>query len=137
MRNRALTFKIFLAIVFNDLGDCLAQLLMKKGLVQTGIHFVGWHNLGEFIARNGSSGWVWGGVLIYALNFFVWILILSRVDLSVAMPIGSTSYLLIPLAAVIFLGEQISPLRWLGLLLIVAGIHFVSKSPSPVLETSR
>ncbi len=128
MRASKLTFKIFLMILFNDLGDSFAQLLMKKGLLQTGIEVVTWQTAIEFFVRNASSPLVWAGIIVYALNFFIWIAILSHIDLSVAIPIGSTTYLIIPLLALFFLKEQITLLRWSGIGLIVAGVYFVTKS---------
>jgi drug/metabolite transporter (DMT)-like permease len=123
-----LTFKIFALLVLNDLGDTLAQLLMKKGLVMTGITSVTFGNIAEFCARNSSSILLWLGIAVHTLNFFVWIVILYKVDLSIAMPAGSTSYIFIPLAAAVFLHERISILRWAGIMLIVLGIDFVSLS---------
>jgi len=128
MKKSHLTFKIFALIVLNDVIDTIAQLLMKRGLVDTGISSVNLGNIIEFTVRNASSVMVWLGVLIYVLNFFVWIVILYRVDLSVAMPVGSTSYIFVPIAAIIFLHEHVSPIRWLGIACIVLGIHFVSQS---------
>lgn len=128
MKSKAITLKIFFLIVVNDLGDSVAQLFMKKGLVQTGINSIGFGNLAEFISRNAASSLVWLGIFVYTVNFFLWIVILSRVDLSVAMPVGSTSYLTAPFMAMIFLNEKVGLLRWAGILLIILGIHFVSQS---------
>lgn len=128
MRKSPLTFKIFLMIVATDIGESLAELAIKKGLIETGINTVTLHNTLGFILRNGSSLLVWLGVAIYLVNFLIWITILSRIDLSVAFPVGSTSYVFIPILAMIFLHETVGPERWAGILLIVAGIHFVSKS---------
>ena len=115
-------------IVLTDIADSIGQLLMKKGLTSIGITSIGLHNLQEFLGRSGLNPFVWLGVLFYVLNFFLWILVLSRVDLSVAAPVGSTSYIFVPLLAILFLGEQVSLMRWLGIVLIVAGIHLVFKS---------
>ena len=128
MTKKALTLKVFLAIVMNDISDSLAQLLMKKGLSNTGVDFLHFQNIGDFFSRNASSPLLWLGILIYASNFFIWMIILLKVDLSIALPVGSSSYALIPLLAMIFLKESVPPLRWLGILLIIAGVHFVSKS---------
>lgn len=109
MTSRGLTLKVFLLIVANDAVESLAQLLMKKGL--------------------SLSFWLVGlGILIYALNFLIWIVILSRVELSVASPVGSTGYVTIPLLAAFFLNERIGFLRGGGILLIAWGVHLVSKS---------
>jgi len=134
MKKNNLTLKIFSLIVLNDLGDTLAQLIMKKGLVQTGIDSINFGNIAEFMTRNASSALVWLGILIYTLNFFIWIIILYKIDLSIAMPVGSTSYIFVPIAAILFLHEHVSPVRWIGILCIAFGIHFVSQSKKPAKE---
>ena len=128
MNSGGLTLKIFLLIVLNDVGDTFAQLFMKKGLNLTGISNISLGNIGEFAVKGASSPLVWLGLFIFVLNFFVWIVILSRVDLSIAMPVGSTSYIFVPIVSMIFLHEHISLLRWSGIILIIFGIHFVSQS---------
>ena len=134
MKNNNLTLKIFSLIVLNDIGDTIAQLIMKKGLVNTGISYVGLGNIVEFAAKNASSLLLWLGILIYVLNFFIWIVILYKIDLSIAMPVGSTSYIFVPIMAILFLHEYISPVRWIGILCIILGIHFVSQSKKSVKE---
>jgi drug/metabolite transporter (DMT)-like permease len=132
MKKSGLTLKIFALIVLNDLGDTLAQIIMKKGLVATGISSVTFSNIAEFAARNASSAFVWLGTLVYLFNFFIWIVVLYKVDLSIAMPVGSSAFIFVPLAAVIFLNEQVSVIRWVGIVCIVLGIHCVSRSKSAV-----
>lgn len=127
-RKSILTLKIFALIVLNDLVDTVAQLFMKKGVLATGISVVTPATIAEFVARGVSSWPLWAGVVIFILNFFVWIAILYKVDLSIAMPVGSTSYIFIPLAAMLFLHERVSLFRWIGIGAIVLGIHFVSQS---------
>lgn len=123
-----ITFKIFALIVLNDIGDTLAQAFMKKGLMVTGISSVNFTNLAEFLIKGIGSPFLWLGILFFVLNFFVWIVILYKVDLSIAMPVGSFAYVLIPIAAMIFFHEKVNFLRWVGIALIILGIHFVSKS---------
>jgi len=116
-----LPLKILLLVVANDLLDTCAQLLMKTGV----------HHLFNF----GNHGFFlfWAGAAIYLFNFFLWMTILSKIDLSVALPLAGSSYILVPLAAVFFLHEIVKPMRWLGLVLIVWGIYFISKSkPSSI-----
>lgn len=137
MKKNYLTLKIFSLIVVNDVVDTIAQLVMKKGLIDTGIHSVTFSNIAEFLSRNASSLLVWLGVLIYALNFFIWIIILYKIDLSIAIPVGSTSYVFVPLAAMLFLHEHVDITRWIGIFSIVCGIHFVSQSNRPKGEVGK
>ncbi|MCX5666068.1 MAG: EamA family transporter [Candidatus Omnitrophica bacterium] len=128
MKSSHLTLKIFCLIVLNDLIDTVAQVLMKKGLVHTGIDSVNLSNVVEFAVKNASSPFLWLGIFVFALNFFVWIVILYKVDLSIAMPVGSFCYIFVPVCAMLFLHESISPVRWAGIVCIILGIHFVSQS---------
>ncbi len=125
---KKLTLKVFLAILLCDVFDSLAQLLMKKGLPRTGIRLINFQSVADFFSHHASSPFLHLGLLVYASNFFIWMMILSKVDLSIALPMGGSSYALIPLLAIIFLHESVIPLRWLGIALIVLGIYFVSKS---------
>jgi len=131
MNKSHLTLKMFALIILNDIGDTLAQFFMKKGLIHTGIVSVTPGNIIEFAARNASSLLVWLGVAVYLINFFIWIVILYRVDLSIAMPVGSTCYIFVPVVAALFLHERVDILRWAGTVMIILGIHFVSQSRKP------
>jgi len=125
---KQLPLKIFLLIVISDLLDTNAQLLIKKGLGLTDLssitsffqHLINFANPDIFL--------FWIGLMIYLFNFFLWMNILSKTDLSVALPLASFSYILIPIAAILFLHEFVPPTRWLGLVFIVLGIYFVSQS---------
>ncbi len=131
MKKSDLTLKILSLIVLNDLIDTLAQLFMKKGLIQTGIDSVNLNNIIQFVSKSASSPLLWFGIFIFTLNFFVWIVILYKVDLSIAMPVGSFCYIFIPICAMLFLHESISLVRWCGIICIVLGIHFVAQSRRP------
>ena len=136
MRKNHLTLTVLVLIILADIGESVGQLLMKIGLKNTGIDSITFANLAEFITRNASSVFVLLGMLVYVVNFFIWITILSRIDLSVAVPVCSFSYVFIPILAMIFLHEAVSPIRWFGIILIIAGIYFVSQSAKVPREAS-
>jgi drug/metabolite transporter (DMT)-like permease len=75
---------------------------------------------------------VWWGILIYIASFILWLVIIYRIDLSIAMPVGSAAYVFIPIMAIIFLHETVSPLRWLGIGMVILGIYFISKSKKEI-----
>ena len=60
--------------------------------------------------------------------FIIWSTVLSKIDLSVAVPIASFSYILVALVSILFLHETITLLRWMGIFLILTGVIFVSVS---------
>lgn len=123
-----LTWKVIALLIINDMADSFAQLFMKKGLPGAAAGSVNLNNVMELVSRSAASPYLWIGIAIYLSGFFMWIVVLSRMELSIAMPIGSVCYLLTPLLALIFLHEKISTVRWLGIALIAVGIYFVSES---------
>jgi drug/metabolite transporter (DMT)-like permease len=72
------------------------------------------------------SGYLWAGMLSVILTFIIWSTLLSKIDLSVAVPLASFSYILVPLVSIFLLQEKISLLRWTGISLILLGVIVVS-----------
>src|SRR5205085_12572833 len=72
--------------------------------------------------------WVTAGVLLLVLWMLSRMALLSWADLSYVLPVTSVGYVLVALAGKLFLNEQITPQRWAGILLIVAGVALVSGS---------
>lgn len=64
------------------------------------------------------------GLAAYTISSLLWIIVLSRVSLAVAYPLGAANYLVVAMLATL-LGENVSPMRWLGTLIIVAGVVLV------------
>ncbi|PKQ20023.1 MAG: transporter [Actinobacteria bacterium HGW-Actinobacteria-6] len=93
------------------------QALMKAGL--GGIDGAGSAIL--VLASAAGRPVVWAGLIAYALSSALWLVVLSRVELSVAYPLGSLSYVIVVLVSLV-LGEVVSPLRWLGVALIMFGV---------------
>lgn len=71
------------------------------------------------------------GLVFYGLGALAWIAVLSRLDLSVAYPFLALNFVLVTLSGRFLLGETVPPLRWLGILVIIAGILLVAKSTGP------
>jgi multidrug transporter EmrE-like cation transporter len=65
---------------------------------------------------------------MYGLSAFLWLVVLSRLDLSYAYPFLALNLVLITLVSWIVLGEMIPTLRWLGLGLICLGVVVVARS---------
>ena len=70
--------------------------------------------------------WVALGVLLLTVWMLARMALLSWADLSYVLPVTSVGYVLVALAGRVFLHEQITPQRWGGILLIMAGVALVS-----------
>ena len=128
MKNKRVTLTVFMLIAMTAAGEAVANLLLKKGLNDTGIHYIYLNNMTDFLIKSFSSPFIWIALLVFLINFFIWITVLSRIDLSVAFPICSISYIFVPMLAVVFLHETMNLARWLGIIFIIAGVSLVSRS---------
>ncbi|MBA3916363.1 MAG: EamA family transporter, partial [Acidobacteriales bacterium] len=74
--------------------------------------------------------WIVLGIL-FLIGFFVCYLnALSWADLTYVLPATSIGYVLLALIARFALHEQISLVRWAGIVLISAGVGFVTQGPA-------
>jgi len=67
-------------------------------------------------------------VALYCIGFVVWLIVLSKLDLSFAYPLLALSYCLVPALSQYYFGEHVSPVRWLGIGIICLGVGVVGVS---------
>lgn len=124
-----LTLKIILFLVVSDILETLTHFCFKKSaLPQSSLIIKNLSDLFIFLKAEAFSGYLWLGFLCAFLVFVIWSTILSKIDLSVAVPIASFSYILVPLVSIFFLHEEMAVLDWTGIFFILTGVIIVSKS---------
>jgi multidrug transporter EmrE-like cation transporter len=70
----------------------------------------------------------WIGFILYGLSAVCWLWVLSRTQLSFAYPLLSLSFPIVVVLSVIYFAEVISPVRWIGVGLIVIGVSLISRT---------
>jgi len=126
---KKVTLKILILLIASDILETAVHFFFKKStLLSSSVQVVDLDTLAVFFQAVFSSPFLWAGLLTVVAVFILWSLILSKIDLSVAVPIASFSYILVPLVSVVFLHEQITALRWLGVLFVLLGVILVSLS---------
>jgi len=127
MNKNSLTFKILIIICGNDLLETLSHLCFKKGAgLLAGLQIHNLNDIFTFVFTTLTNGYVWLGLILVFIIFASWSTILSKIDLSLATPATSFSYVMVALVSWVFLHEHISPLRWAGILFILAGVATLS-----------
>jgi len=76
-----------------------------------------------------TNGTVWLGIALMLLFMVCHMLVLSWADYSFVMPFSAVSYALVPLLAYLFLHEQVSASRWIGIVLIFLGVLLINRTP--------
>ena len=108
--------------------NAAAQLLLKAGSrVIAGMPF-SLANAGTLLERVAFNPPILGGLICYAISVMVWILALSRVDVSVAYPMLSVGYVVNALAAWLLFSEVLGPTRLAGIGVIIVGVWLVARS---------
>ncbi len=121
----ALSFGLVLTGVLLNAG---AQLLLKAGTNAVGhFEFTG-ANLVPVGWRLASEPHIVGGIACYVISVVVWILALSRTEVSIAYPMLSIGYVVNALAAWWLFGEAVTPVRLLGIGVIILGVFIVARS---------
>ena len=119
----------FAFIITGVILNAAAQLLLKAGTNALGgaIHLTrdNWFLTGLKVA----SQWpIVVGMLCYGISLVVWILGLSRTDVTVAYPMLSLGYLINALAAWYLFGESLSAMRLAGIAFIIVGVFVIARS---------
>jgi drug/metabolite transporter (DMT)-like permease len=109
--------------VFSPVGDSL----LAHGMKEMGR--ISLSNLQSLILAV-LNPWVATGILLLLAYFASYMSALSWADLTYVLPATSMGYVLVALIARFSLHEAISPVRWLGIVLITAGVGFVAAGPS-------
>lgn len=120
--------KVIALVVLKDTIESFGDLFFKMGALSTCINNVTLSNILEFTSRITSNPWLWVGVILYLLNFSLWIALLSRVDLSIAFPMSSLTYIIVPILAIVFLQEKVHAVRWAGIFFIITGVSLSGRA---------
>ncbi len=65
-------------------------------------------------------------IVLFILQFGNWMSILARADLSYSQPITALSVVTVTASSYVLLGEHVTSLRLVGMLLILTGVWFIS-----------
>jgi multidrug transporter EmrE-like cation transporter len=114
-------------ILFGVLLNTIAQLLLKIGMNHIGPFEFTWANAFPIGLKILANMPILSGLCCYVLSVGIWLLVLSRVQVSLAYPMLSIGYIVNALAAYYLLGEPLNSLRILGIFIIIAGVTLVAQ----------
>jgi drug/metabolite transporter (DMT)-like permease len=124
--------KTFMVIAVAALSAAVGETLLSYAMKRTGQMDVSdpshWTNLIFLVVRNP---YIFTGVVFLAVYFFLYLIALSWADLSFVLPLTAVSYIFAAVLAKVFLGEEVSWLRWAGTIIISVGIVFVALDGKP------
>ena len=127
--------KILLILVIAFSFEAFGVIVLKRGLDQVGPRYTErkaampvWKNVLKLVGDWFTNKDVLLGLLLETIFFVLLQYLLGQRDVSFVWPLTAVSFIMTTLAAKFFLGEQVSAVRWTGVVLIVIGAAFISFS---------
>ncbi len=115
-------------ILTGVLLNAAAQLALKKGMSTIGQFQFSMENLVPIAVRVALNPFVIAGITCYVVSVAVWLLVLSRVEVSYAYPLLSIGYIVTAFAGKYFFNEALTPVRWAGIIVICFGVYLITRS---------
>ncbi len=120
----ALSFSLLMAGVLLNAG---AQLLLKAGTNTVGVFEFSRDNIVPVGWKLATEPHILGGLACYVVSVVIWIMALSRVEVSIAYPMLSIGYVVNALAAWYLFGEAVTATRLIGIGAIIVGVYLVAR----------
>lgn len=106
----------------------MAHVVLKKGMLVHNATTTSSDNLANHLWAVAINPWVIGGMFLHVGALVVWLYALSRVDISFAYPFLAFGYVLVSLAAWLWLDEQIGSTKIVAMIIIIIGIIILSRA---------
>ena len=121
--------KLLLILLVGLVFESTGVVLLKKGMEQIGeLHGYTAGEIFRVVKAGATNPQILLGVFFEALFFACLLVLMAKSDISFLWPLTGLSFVFATLAAIIFLGESVSFVRWIGVILIVIGAAFISYS---------
>ncbi len=136
--------KLLLILLIGLVFEAAGVVLLKKGITRIGdVKQVCASEIIRVVQAGVTSPTILLGVFFEALFFACLLVLMAESDISFLWPLTALSFVMTTLAALIFLGEKVSSVRWAGVVFIMIGAALISYSehakpkPSPPTATQE
>jgi len=120
--------RVIVAMTIAAASAAVGQILVRRGMLQIGsletyspwpviVYF--WHAL--------CNPYVIFGTILNAAFYFLFLAALSWTDVTVALPMTAIEYVFAAVLAIALLKEIVSPVRWIGIALVVIGVILIAR----------
>jgi len=121
-------FRILVAMTIAAGSAAMGQILVRRGMQQVGsletyaplaLTSYFWHAL--------CNPYVIAGTVLNAVFYFLFLAALSWTDVTVALPMTAIEYGFAAFLAVMILKENVPPVRWAGIALVIIGVILIAR----------
>jgi drug/metabolite transporter (DMT)-like permease len=120
---------LVLSLILMDVAlNVVGQLSLKYGMSKMGNFSISLPNLASVFARAAVNPFILIGVVCYGTGFLVWLVVLAKAEVSYAYPMISLGYVFTAVLAWLLLGEQVTVMRFAGILVTCLGVFIIARS---------
>jgi drug/metabolite transporter (DMT)-like permease len=121
--------RVIIAMVIASAATATGQILIRRGMQAVGsLETYAPLALVAYFAQALSNPYAMAGTGLNAVFYFLLLTTLSWTGVTVALPFSALEYGFAAILAVTILQEQVTPLRWAGIMFVVFGIILISMS---------
>jgi drug/metabolite transporter (DMT)-like permease len=121
--------KLLLILLVGLVFEAVGVVFLKKGITQVGeVKQICAAEVIRVVKAGVTSPMVLLGVFCETLFFACLLVLMAESDISFLWPLTALSFVLTTIAALIFLGEKVSSIRWAGVVFIMIGAALISYS---------
>lgn len=102
------------------------QIALKYGMSKVSLGGASLGLVGQVI-RSIFTPYVFLGFVFYAISSCFWLVVISRWNLSYAYPMIAIGYVVVVLLSRLFFRESVTPLQWLGIVMMCGGLVMVTR----------
>ena len=121
--------KLLLILLIGLVFEAAGVVFLKKGITAVGeVKQVTAAEIFRVVQAGVTNPSILSGVFFEALFFICLLVLMAESDISFLWPLTALSFVMTTFAALLFLGERVSSVRWAGVALIMAGAALISYS---------
>ena len=133
--------KLILVLLVGLMCEAVGVVFLSKAIKEIGeVKQVSTSEIWRLVKSGATNSKMLAGIALEAVFFGVLLYLMSQADLSFVWPMTALSFVFTTIAAKVILKEQVSGLRWSGVVFIMVGAAMITLSekmkPKPVAESA-
>lgn len=121
-------FNNFLLILSSVSLNAFAQLFIRKGMLKIGEISFNFEQIVKMVLAVFTNIYLLAGMFSYGISVILWMIVLSKVNVSLAYPLGSVGYIITTVLAYLFFNEPITFQKVVGIIIICIGVFILTQS---------
>ena len=117
-----------LLIISSVTLNAFAQLFIRQGMLKLGKISMGFVNIWHMILDSITNVYIWAGMFSYGISILLWMVVLSKVNVSLAYPFLSIGYIITTVISHFAFNEPITVPKILGISIICIGVVVLTYS---------